>query len=127
MVATADTQAGKTDLVRGLSEKAGTSLVEAGRLVDAFLDLLLGIVKSQDLKLVGFGAFKRVTLKARQGRNPKTGEAISIPERTVVRFKPSKTLRAVPVKAKRSGNPAKKTGAKENVRGSQAPANRNRK
>ena len=40
--------------------------------------------------LRGFGTFKEVTKKARKAKNPKTGEIVDVPERTVIHFKPSK-------------------------------------
>lgn len=42
------------------------------------------------LQIRGFGTFRRVTTAPRTGRNPKTGEAIEVPARSVLKFKPSK-------------------------------------
>jgi len=43
--------------------------------------------------LIGFGTFKPVTRKARDGRNPKTGEVIKIPEKNSLTFKPGTAVK----------------------------------
>jgi nucleoid DNA-binding protein len=62
------------------------------------VDLFLGSVKSallsgKKVSLVGFGTFSIKSKPARQGRNPRTGEAIQIPEKSVVTFKPGREFR----------------------------------
>jgi nucleoid DNA-binding protein len=42
--------------------------------------------KGQEVRLVGFGSWKRMRRKARAGRNPQTGKTITIPARNVVKF-----------------------------------------
>ena len=50
------------------------------------------LAKGETVRLVNFGTFKVVARKARKGRNPRTGEAIDIPAKNVVRFKAGKGL-----------------------------------
>ena len=44
-----------------------------------------------ECSLRGFGAFRRIQVKAKTARNPQTGEPVQIPARSVLRFKASKT------------------------------------
>lgn len=104
-------QATRKDLTRALAEQMGVTLSQADLIVDSFLAVLEGIIKKQDLQLVGLGSFKQVTRAARQGRNPKTGETIAIPEKTVVKFKPSKAIRDAFRKSSKAKVAAKKLEA----------------
>ncbi|WP_460181673.1 HU family DNA-binding protein [Thermodesulfovibrio sp. TK110] len=45
------------------------------------------------MKLPGFGTFKVVTRKARNARNPKTGELVKVPQKKLLRFTPTLELR----------------------------------
>ena len=47
----------------------------------------------QRIEIRGFGSFTTVRRQPRIGRNPRTGDSVSVPERTVPHFKPSKHLR----------------------------------
>ena len=51
------------------------------------------IVDGERIEIRGFGSFSVVTRKARTARNPKTGERLQIPERSVPHFKPGKELK----------------------------------
>jgi len=46
----------------------------------------LSLKKGQEVRLVGFGSWKKVRRKARPGRNPQTGKKLTIPARNVVKF-----------------------------------------
>ena len=52
-------------------------------------------LKKEDgrLTLVGFGTFKTISKKQKKGRNPRTGEEITIPKKRVVKFVPGKKLK----------------------------------
>ena len=64
------------------------------RIITAFTDIIAdAMVKREDVKLTGFGTFTTVKRAPRKGRNPQTGEIMSISEMIVPRFKPSVTLR----------------------------------
>lgn len=68
---------------------------EARRTVDRLLNRIAdALARGDDVKLYGFGNFTRATIKPRRGRNPKTGEAIDIPETAYVTFSASKALKA---------------------------------
>lgn len=62
------------------------------------LKLVLGSIKTalrngEKVSIVGFGTFRATDRKARMGRNPKTGKAISIPAKRALVFKPGQQLR----------------------------------
>lgn len=84
----------KTDLIEVIAETAELSKAASGRILDALLDSISGALsKGKDVSLVGFGTFTVSKRKQRTGRNPQTGETITIPAATVPRFKPGKGLK----------------------------------
>ncbi len=81
----------KSELAAAVSEKAGLSKADANRAVDATLDALLEELRTgNDVRLTGFGTFKVSTRAASEGRNPRTGEPIKIPESKRLQFKAGK-------------------------------------
>jgi DNA-binding protein HU-beta len=84
----------KVELVSGIAETSGLKKVEAERALDAFVQVIeKELSKGEEIRLVGFGTFSVSTRAATEGRNPKTGDPISIPERKVPKFKPGKQLK----------------------------------
>jgi len=82
---------GLTDYV---AEEAGITKKDANALIGVVLGgIKEGLTGEGKVTLVGFGTFSIVKRNARMARNPKTGEAISVPEKTVPKFKPSKALK----------------------------------
>ena len=66
--------------------KASKSSVES--ILDATIDSVKkSVKKGDDVKLVGFGTFSKAKRKARKGRNPQTGKAITIPACSYPKFK----------------------------------------
>lgn len=79
----------KTEFIKQLSARAGQSQQQTGKAVDAALGLVSEVLNSgEELSIPDFGKFSLHMQKERQGRNPRTGEPITIPEHRVVRFKP---------------------------------------
>ena len=70
---------------RDVLEEALSAVVEA---------IKVGVQKSGKVQIMGFGTFATKTRAARTGRNPKTGEAITIPASQTVAFKASSSLKA---------------------------------
>jgi DNA-binding protein HU-beta len=101
-------QATRKDLTRALADRMAVTLSQADHIVDNFLAVIEEMIKKQDLQIVGLGSFKHVVRAARQGRNPKTGEPVAIPEKTVVKFKPSKAIRESFRKVRKQKPPAQK-------------------
>lgn len=84
----------KADIVEKLVEKTGVTKKEAFSMVESVFDLLKSTLESgEDLKLAGFGKFEVKQKSDRRGRNPQTGEAITITARKVLTFKPSAVLK----------------------------------
>jgi DNA-binding protein HU-beta len=82
----------KTDLIKTIAEKSGSTLKDAGKFLDVFTDTLSETLKKgEDVALVGFGTFSRVERSARIGRNFGTGKSIKVPASKAVRFKVGKT------------------------------------
>ena len=63
----------------------------AGIVIDSIID---GIKNEPKVTLIGFGTIDKILRKARNGRNPKTGEVLAIDEKIAIRFKPGKELKA---------------------------------
>jgi DNA-binding protein HU-beta len=84
----------KSELVDLVAEKAGMSKKDSETAVKAVLDSITdGLVQGNKVQLVGFGTFEVRQRKAREGRNPATGEKIKINALKVPAFKPGKALK----------------------------------
>lgn len=71
----------KNELVSEMASKSGLTKKEAAAALDAFVEAVENaVVKGDKVQLVGFGSFVPTKRAARTGKNPRTGEAISIPE-----------------------------------------------
>ena len=86
----------KTDLVNVIAAEAELSKKQAEAAVNATIDAIANALKSGDkVQLIGFGTFEAKETEAKQGRNPKTGEPITIPAGKRISFKASKNLKEV--------------------------------
>ena len=84
----------KTELVNAVAEKAGLSKKDAEKVINATVDAITAALQAGDkVQLVGFGAFEVKTRAARQGRNPRTKETITIPASKSPVFKAGKALK----------------------------------
>ena len=84
----------KAELIAKAAEKAGVSKKQADRCLKAFIEVITeALQKGEKIALPGFGIFQAKERSERKGRNPRTGEIITIPARKVVAFKPAKQLR----------------------------------
>ena len=67
---------------------------EIEQVVDIFFEeITKRLAEGGRVELRGFGAFSTRERKARQGRNPRTGETVAVPEKRVPYFKPGKEMR----------------------------------
>ena len=83
----------KQGMIDRMAKEARISKAAAERALGAYIGAVgEELKKSGKLSLVGFGTFNCVQRRARTGRNPKTGDAVQIPARKVVRFKAGKGL-----------------------------------
>ncbi|MCG6553873.1 MAG: HU family DNA-binding protein [Candidatus Magnetominusculus sp. LBB02] len=79
----------KVELIEKMAKDANLSKADAGRALDAAIAAIIDTLKhGEKLTLVGFGTFSVTTRKARDGRNPRTGDAIKIPAASVPKFTP---------------------------------------
>ena len=86
----------KAQLAEKLFDNIGLNKREAKDMVDAFFDQIVQeLVQGRDVKISGFGNFQLRSKSPRPGRNPRTGELISIEARRVVTFHASHKLKAV--------------------------------
>lgn len=84
----------KADLVDEVSRATELSRKDSEVIVEALFESVVKALKKSDkLEVRGFGSFRIRKRKARQGRNPKTGERVDVPEKKVPYFKPSKELK----------------------------------
>jgi len=84
----------KADLIDEVSKVTELSRKDSEVIVETLFDSIIKALKTGDkLEVRGFGSFRIRERKARQGRNPKTGEKVSVPEKKVPYFKPSKELK----------------------------------
>ncbi len=83
----------KGDLINKIAEEANLTKAQASDALSATLSAISETLKDGDkASLIGFGTFSVTERSARTGRNPKTGAAIDIPAKMVVKFKPGKEL-----------------------------------
>jgi DNA-binding protein HU-beta len=83
----------KADLVSKIAGDGGITKAQAEKAVDGFVSAVTdALSKGEKVTLVGFGTFSVGDRAEREGRNPRTGEKISIPASKVVKFKPGKSL-----------------------------------
>ena len=84
----------KAQLGQMLAERMNVSKKQGIEWVDAFTDEITKVLRKGDkVNITGFGVFKVADRKAREGRNPKTGETIQIKASKKPRFTPGKLLK----------------------------------
>ena len=84
----------KADLIDEVARNSDLSKKDAEVIVQAVLDSIVESLKDGGkVELRGFGSFRLRERASRQGRNPKTGERVFVPAKTVPYFKPGKDLK----------------------------------
>jgi DNA-binding protein HU-beta len=85
----------KEQLVERVAERTGATKKDALAIVNCALDLITAsLKKGEKVTLVGFGTFLVRRRKAREGRNPQTGDKIKIPAKKVPAFTAGKELKS---------------------------------
>ena len=85
----------KADLVDQVAARTGQTKVAVTAAIEAAMDVIIETVaESEPVTLSGFGTFEPRARKARTGRNPRTGDAVPIPPRTVPSFRPGNSFKA---------------------------------
>ncbi len=84
----------KADLVEEVAAISRLSKKDSELVVNTFFATIVeSLRRSEKIELRGFGSFKLRHRRARQGRNPKSGEKVDVPAKVVPYFKPGKDLR----------------------------------
>ena len=84
----------KAELIDAIAKHADISKAAAGRALDATVNSITSSLRKGDIvTLVGFGSFYLGKRTARQGRNPRTGDAINIEAAKVPKFRAGKAFK----------------------------------
>lgn len=84
----------KTELISAMAEKAEISKKDAEKALNAFTNIVADtLVDGDKVSITGFGTFEVVERAERQGRNPATGETITIAASKSPKFKAGKALK----------------------------------
>ena len=86
----------KAELITSMAEKSQLTKKDAEAALKAFIDSVQQALENgEKVQLVGFGTFETRERAAREGRNPKTGETMTIPASTIPAFKPGSELKDI--------------------------------
>ena len=84
----------KAELIDKIASGTGLSKADASGALDSTLtSIRLALKKGQKVTLVGFGTFSITKRKSRKGRNPRTGDVITIPAAKIPKFTAGKSLK----------------------------------
>ena len=84
----------KSELTQEVSAKLNSKQNEAEKVIDALIESIKdNLAKGEKVQIIGFGSFEVRNRAARKGRNPQTGETLTIPATKVPAFKPGKALK----------------------------------
>jgi DNA-binding protein HU-beta len=84
----------KQELISAVADASGLGKGDASKAVEAVFDVISGaLTKNEEVRLVGFGTFSVSKRKASTGRNPRTGEPMTIKASAQPKFKAGKGLK----------------------------------
>jgi len=84
----------KASIVEAIHAKLGGTKVQAEEVMDLVIDSIVSTLKKGgEVSVAGLGIFSTKTRAARQARNPRTGESISVPAMKVPKFRAAKALK----------------------------------
>jgi DNA-binding protein HU-beta len=84
----------QTEIVGALADKTGMTKAQTKDFFSAMSDLATSEVKKNgEFTIPGFGKLVKAHRKAREGRNPATGQPIKIPAKTTVKFRVGKAMK----------------------------------
>jgi nucleoid DNA-binding protein len=84
----------KKDIIMKISEDTGLKQIDVKEVVQRTFDIITdSLIKGKKVELRNFGIFKVKTRKGRMGRNPRTGDNVSIPDKKVVSYKPGMKMK----------------------------------
>ncbi|SCZ84513.1 HU family DNA-binding protein [Nitrosomonas mobilis] len=83
----------KTELIEAVATRSNTTKAQTTAMLNGLIEVIQTNMASGDnVQLVGFGTFSVSDRAGREGRNPATGESMTIPAKKVVKFKPGAAL-----------------------------------
>lgn len=86
--------ASKSELVAGVAKSTGLTKSQADSAINGFINEIFDVLKEGgNVSIAGFGTFRVVERGPRNGRNPFTGEHLSIPAKRIPKFVPGKNFR----------------------------------
>lgn len=84
----------KQELIAAIAQNSGLTKAQAGDALDGLIVAVKDeLIASGKLRIADLGSFDVVSCAAKEGRNPRTGEAITIPAYKRVKFKAAKLLK----------------------------------
>lgn len=84
----------KLDIANAVHAKLGGTKVQSEAVLDTVIESIVSTLKrGGEVSIAGLGIFSTKTRAARQARNPRTGETISVPAMRVPKFRPAKALK----------------------------------
>jgi nucleoid DNA-binding protein len=84
----------KAAIAEAVHAKLGSTKVQAEEVVDIMIDSIVSTLsKGGEVSIAGLGIFSTKTRASRQARNPRTGEAITVPAMRVPKFRAAKALK----------------------------------
>ncbi|TET87302.1 MAG: HU family DNA-binding protein [Desulfobacteraceae bacterium] len=84
----------KSDIIAEIANKSNLTKADAEKALNSFVEITKDTLKKEGrLALAGFGSFIVSERKERQGRNPQTGETMTIKASKTVRFRAGKALK----------------------------------
>ena len=84
----------KQELITNIAKHAKLTKASATSAVDAFLKSIKdALKKGEEVRLIGFGTFKKTKVAGRTVRNPRNGQPVKVPETNRVRFSAGKDLK----------------------------------
>ena len=84
----------KTEFVKHIAQQHNCSQVEADKIIDMFTSSVIDAMgQGKEISLIGFGSFSVQKVEARNGRNPRTGDALKIAAYNQPRFKVGQKLK----------------------------------
>ena len=97
----------KKEIVKIIADRNGLTAAETAKVIQSFMDQIIEeLGKGNRIEFREFGIFELKRRKPRIARNPKTGETVPVPAKTVVSFKPGKTMKERVVNMEQSQAPS---------------------
>ncbi len=85
----------KSEMIDAIADRTELSKAASAKALDAVVETIVdAVAQGETVTLVGFGSFKATARAAREGKNPKTGAKILIPQTTVPKFAAGTTFKA---------------------------------